>query len=480
MAAVLLANIGNRDVWVGRACPIPGEIHPQWNREASRRALGEALLKDWDACREHLDLPIIGKGVRYIRRREGKVDHVVLISSDQSGREGVAEKHLAQDTCTLAPVVERLLVERMGLAEDAVIHLTADRPADYSAMREFFRRELPLLRERFPDARFYLEVSGGTPAMTSMLLVVGVETFGMDAHPFYVSEHEEEPFLLGIGRQLVAESLLGVVRENVSRYAYLAARQTLEDNRDLLEEFVALEPLLALLDHAVCRRNFDFAGAYAAVERLEDPAWKERLLAVCADLKEPTREVLLRETVFNARLAYEVGNLWDFVVRVFQFVEGMLRYLALRLGVRFEDESGEPDEDGERLAGGWMEENRALCDALRSEGVRLETVNRYVLRRLVGKLGQEQWKEVLTLLDRLEEVGNLRNRVVHRYHPITLELLRDTYYPRKRDRKRHPPEDAVHIIQVMEEVWSGATDQPFAPEHAYTVINRMALEILEP
>jgi len=479
MTVLLLANVGNRDVWVDKHAPIPGEVNPHWNKGASRRALGKAIAENWAACRPHVRLPIIGKAADHIRQQVGQIDQVILISSDQSGQEGVADHHLAQDTCELAPVVERLLVEGHGLAPGAVTHWRArDNPADYGHMRAFFRERLSALRETYPDATCYLEVSGGTPAMTSMLLTVGAELFGLDAHPLYVSEHEERPFLLDIGRRLVAESLTETIRANLNIYAYHAAANTVRDNVDILHDYIPAKTLLAALEHAQQRRNFNFADAWAAAGQAADAHWRICLFSFAADTENPPRNVLLRECIFNTKLAYETKTLFDFVVRVFQFVEGVWRYLALQLGVQFEH-NGKPNEDGKELAKAWQQSHEALVDRLTQQDVRLEPVNRFVLKRLVEELaGDDLYQEPQDLLKKLTPIGDLRNRVVHQYHRITLELLRDTYYPKKRDLKRHPPEDAVDIIRAMEAVWSSATGEPFPDETPYRAINQLCREML--
>ena len=124
MTVLLITNVGNRDVWIDKNAPIPGEAHPAWNKNASRRALGEALQRDWTACQSHLALPIIGKAVQYARERSGALDGVVLIASDQSGSQDVADVHRQQDTCELVPVVSRLLAEQHGIER---IRVAADR-----------------------------------------------------------------------------------------------------------------------------------------------------------------------------------------------------------------------------------------------------------------------------------------------------------------------------------------------------------------
>ena len=482
MTVLLLANIGNRDVWMGKETPISGEVNPRWNKDASRRALGQALQADWTACQPHLDLPIIGKAVNYVRQQSGQLDLVALISSDQSGQEGVSEYHLAQDTCELATVVERLLIEQYGLAASAVTHWTVtSNPADYGDMRAFFQERLAMLRHEQPNATFYLEVSGGTPAMTSMLLTVGAEIFGLDAHPLYVSEHEDRPFPLDIGRRTVADALVKTVKANLDIYAYHAAANTVRDNRDLLREFIPVDPLLAVLEYARQRVNFNFKDAWEIAVSVVDLAYGDRLRAIAADMQNPTPTMLLRESVSSTQLAYAVGNLFDFVVRVFQFVEGAWRNLALELDVQFEH-NGKPNPYGKELAPAWVQEHQATVDCLERDGVRLETVNRFVLERLVTVLHEQvednRYQDALDVLKRLEAVGDLRNRVVHQYHHITLELLRDTFYPKKKERKRHPPEDAIDIVDAMQAVWGTATGQPFDETNPYDAINHLILEIL--
>jgi hypothetical protein len=482
VTVLLIANIGNRDVWVDEGAPIPGEVNPQWNKSASRRALGRALQHEWAACRPYLRLPIIGKAVDHARGEPGPPVGVVLVSSDQSGREDVSRHHLAQDTCELAPVVERLLIERHGIAAEAITHWTVTgNPADYGGMQAFFRQHLSALREEHPQATLYLEVSGGTPAMTSMLLTVGAQIFGLDARPLYVSEHEERPFPLDLGRRMVADSLIRTVKANLDIYAYHAAAQTARHNLALLREFVPADPLLAALEYARQRRNFDFKEAWETSASIADLEWGRRLRAIAADAQELTPATLLRESIFSARLAYETGNLFDFVVRVFQFVEGAWRTLALKLGVQFEH-NGKPNPYGKELAAQWVQDHQSLIDGLVQDGVRLETVNRYVLDRLVSALHEQiegqPYQEALAVLRRLEQVGDLRNRVVHQYHRITLELLRDTYYAKKRERKHHPPEDAIDIVQAMKAVWSTATGRPLVGPNPYDVINHLILDML--
>lgn len=480
MTTILIANVGNRDVKVSRSAPLPLEVNPNHDPNVSRRALGEYLQAHWDDCRAHLSLPIVGKAVAYARQQAGALDRIVLVASDQGGCAGVADHHLQQDTCALAPVVARLLDEQYGAPPAATaIWTVTGNPSDYGVMQAFFRARLSALREERPDGVFYLEVSGGTPAMTSMLLTTAAEVFGLAARPLYVSEHAEQPYPLDLGRRLVADALVRAVRADVELYAYHAAAQTARDNRDLLGEFVPLEPLLAVLEYAYQRLNFSFADAWAALDGIVDPTWRERACATASGLHAPTRAWVLRESVYNAEVAYRLGRLFDFATRVFQFAEGAWRLLALELGVEFVDESGAPNEDGGSISPNWQRQYPDLVDHLRERGIDVgRGANRRVLTGIVTELctqrGDASREAALENLGALERVGDLRNRVIHRCHPITLELLWETYYPGKKDRKRHKPEQTpAEIVQAMQSAWSAIAQQPFGDVNPYTAINRL-------
>ena len=482
MSVIFVANVGNRDVAVDKSAPIPGEVNPHWNPGASRRALGTALQNAWPECEPHVQLPIIGKAVDYVTEAVGPIDCLVLVFSDQSGQDGVAENHLAQDTCELAPIVERLLVQRHRVDSTAVWHWPAvTHPADYGEMQEYFRTHLVQLKQIWPSAECCLEVSGGTPAMTSMLLTVGAQVFGLDARPLYISEHEDQPFHLDLGRRTVAESLMRVVREDVKIGAYHAAVQTVQSNRDLLEEFVPVSTLLAALEHGWHRRNFDLDAAWNAVERARGSEWFDRLRILADGTNSPSHSLHLAGIVDLARMSFRNGDYFDFIVRVFQFVEGAWRELALALGAEFE-QKGMPCSTGKDLAADWSAANPDVMLELDARGVRCEVVNRYVLQNLVEILtitqGKGMYHDTTTLLHRLEQIAGLRNDVVHQYRKVTLELLRDTFYSRKRDRKRRPPEDAVDIVAAMEDVWRALAGRSEGPENAYESLNTVIFEMI--
>lgn len=487
MTILLIANVGNRDIWVNGAAPIPGKVNPRWNKNASRRALGQALQRDWPACEPHLSLPIIGKALDYVRQQAGQLDLVVLVSSDQLGREGVAERHLAQDTCELAPVVERLLVEQYGVAAGAFVHWTVtDNPADYSDMRAFFHERLAALHAGHPGATFYLEVSGGTPAMTSMLLTVGAAVFGLDARPLYVSEHEEQPFPLDLGRRLVADALGRTIEANLDIYAYHAAANTVRDNLALLREFVPAEPLLAVLEYARQRINFNFDRARVALNEVSVTDWAERLEKLAAELYEDQPEWLLREICHNAQVKLNTGAYGDFLTRMFRFDEATLRYTAHKLGACLVDKNGNPDADGEFLDTAWLDSEPGLEKYLDSKKVWRNNVGQIKTTRFVFSLIVAFWSKrrgdpvlqaLRKYLNKIDKLSDVRNKsfAVHTFEGVSSRRMAQAFIG----------PDATGTNEEMDQIWDvmkraceAATGQPFDKSNPYTAINDLILELL--
>jgi hypothetical protein len=488
MTILLLANIGNRDVWVDKDAPIPGDVHPLWNQKASRRALGEALQQNWTECRPYLSLPIIGKAVDHILQQEERIDYVVLVSTDQSRNEGVSEHHLAQDTCKLAWAIEHLLDEVYGSNVNAIMHRTVQgNPADYGEMEAFFQQHLPELRKQYRDGIFYLEVSGGTPAMTSMLLTVGAEVFGLDARPLYISEHEEDPFSLDLGRRTVAESLKRVVRENADIYAYHAAAQTVRDNLDLLRDFAPADTLLAVLEYARKRINFNFDQALEVLRSVPHDQVTDRLEQLADDLHPDQMWWLLHEIVYNAEVRLEVGAYGDFLVRLFRFDEATRRYTANRLGARFVDWNGNLDDDGELVDLKWLESKPALEEYFDEKDVNYDhkgrvRATRFVMDLLISFLAREMEKKepqiLLKRLGKIYQLVNVRNQsfATHTFDGITRDRMVRAFTGRP---DASGTDEALEkITSTVREACQLATGRGFEPPSPYQTINDLINDLL--
>jgi hypothetical protein len=429
--------------------------------------------------------------VDHIFAKEGRIDRVILIASDQSEVAGVSDRHLAQDTIELAEVVRRRLVEAHGLPEASITTWTvAQNPADYGGMQAFFRERLAALRAEEPAGRAYLEVSGGTPAMTSMLLTVGAEVFGLDAYPCYVSQYEETPFQLDLGRQVVAESLQDVIRENAKLYAYHAAARTLASNLELLKTFCPAASLHAVCTYAHQRLNFNFEEAQAALAPALDAARHKDLptLALSESKHYDQTEWLLHEILFNAEIRLRTGAYGDFLVRVFRFDEAILRYLARGLGTQLVDRKGKPDEHGEFLDPMWLDEKPGLQTYFDSKHVRRGndgriSANRFVLDLTAVYLAREQDNQAANQarkkLGKLQQLSSVRNQsfAVHTFDGVSSQRIAAAFTGH--DDAEGSDAQLQQIVDMMREVCELATGQPVAEVNPYDRINALIEDLLD-
>ena len=338
----------------------------------------------------------------------------------------------------MAKVAKRWLTERYRLLPETVeCRIITKNPADYSIMYAFFGElldDLPLDGTR--EDVVYLELSGGTPQMTSMLLVRGVEYLGERAVPLYIAPQFPQPFALNVGRELFVRSLSRAVCANLDTYSYRAAYWLMDENEALFRQIVPSSRLLTgLLCYAHHRLNFNFEEAVQALvaighNSLPDVGNFGLLLSELErQVEDRSSAWLLSEVVYNAEIKLHTGQYADFLSRIFRFTEGAQRYLAVeKLGVRCADaEQKHLDKD-------WLNSVPGLQDHLSKDKIRLdipvtqitwEKVNRFLCKQS----SEPKWRDVLDDLSRFDRLKSLRNQsvVAHNYEGVSEQKLVANY-----------------------------------------------------
>lgn len=181
MAYILLANIGTRNLT---------DINPDerfalqaWQKQADQqtyRTFTKDLLDrlranpvEWDYYQvnilnillEHPDI-------------KGQVDKAFLFASDQTVS-GKANQQLGKDTIYAAAIVAELLQRRHGLSAEVVPLVKDDSnkldlreglsPVKPDDLIPFYRQQVRLLRGKYPEAKFCICESGGTPQQRTAL-----------------------------------------------------------------------------------------------------------------------------------------------------------------------------------------------------------------------------------------------------------------------------------------------------------------------
>ncbi len=440
---MLIAPVGTRDVTLTDLSLLPDEAlrrawdHADVRERTGARQKGQVLLADLERYAPALRLDILGKAVRHAFARHGKIDRLVLVASDEP--EETPDRYRRNDTIELARLIKELLRRDPTLhavGERTKIMPVTDNPASYEVMRRFYRQGLlAWTRDLAPDGVCYLAVTGGTPQMSTMLLLEGVRLLRARAVPLYVLEEYDVPQTLDVGREMLVDSLRQTLERDLGIYAYHAAW------RSVVEEEATLRPglpghydaLRAVLDAARHRLNFDFAAAQRALlgadRGLPEPL-AHRVLALATELGEKGRtpEWLIAEVYHSAVVRRRTESYASFVGRVFRFQEAMLRYLCERWGARF---GGKNDAC---LDPEWLAEQPALVQALEQAEVDAgREVSRRTLRVVAEYLAQATGRPEgmgwLRRLDRLEQVAGLRNQLVitHGFEGVSAGRLAELY-----------------------------------------------------
>lgn len=480
-AVVLIAPVGTREVTLTDLSLLPtDELRTRWNHQdpalrLGARMKGEVLLADLERYAPALQMEILGKAIRHVAQAHGAIDRLILVASDQP--DPVLPRYRANDTIELARLVRALLKRAPSLEQvgnHVKIEVITDNPASYEVMRSFYQAKLPSWRNQLlPEGVCYLAVTGGTAQMSTMLLLEATRILRAQAVPLYVLAEYDMPLHLDVGRQLLLDDLRASIRRSLEIYAYHAAWQTLSDNRTLAQSTLPhYETLLALLDCARHRLNFNFSMAQAALfgaDRTLPAVLKGEVLQLAHELSETGRseEWLIAEVFYSASIRLNTEAYEAFVGRVFRFQEAMLRYLCERWGARFrQDDPSVLDET-------WIDavSIRPMLDKMQVPISK--RVTRRTLQIVALELAQrnndadgEGWVKALA---RFEAIADLRNQTVitHGFQGVSLTVLRKLYKG-----------GAEKILSDMEALLRAILERA-GRDNPYHQINQLCTRLLE-
>lgn len=433
MTTLLLANVGNRDVLLTDDSRLPKHEDQNWWK--SPRRLGEEIAANLDHYADAIELPLLHPTLDWLLNEFNEQGiaaddlQVVLFASDQPYRL-TQERDWLKDTEPFAQVIHKLLEKKYKITKRFIKTIEGS-PADYANMLAFYMHTLPQIAANVPpDSEVFLEVSGGTPAMSSMLIVAGVEVFGDRVHTLYLEQDARHPNEIGVAQQLFARKSRETLRGQIELYAYNAARQTVEQSGRLIAPDNHRRDLLDCLLHYADRRlAFDFRRARNALQgalALTTGNTQAQIRFWLRELQAPTTADNLSEVIHSAAIKLQLGEYADLVQRVFRFQEASFRYLAEQMGMQYSR------GDDEYLDESWRKSQPALDNYLRHyrrghdgrlraeadkviEVSTTRSLNRFNLGAIVEYFVEHdpRWKHLRAVVDRLfslSAVADLRNK----------------------------------------------------------------------
>jgi CRISPR-associated protein (Cas_Cas02710) len=334
----MLANVGSRDViFDGK------ELKPT-------REEGEKLLGRYDEVAEHVELPILWAGLRHIeslgRRYSEVLDRdvppvVVLFCTDQQD-----PAYRANDTAAFAGVISRKLPQLFpDRSENEGLRIRQGKkllwtfpirknPARYDHMYTFFEaffQTNPFVA-RPEEWLCFVMASGGTPAMTSMLLLHAIQHFGENCVQVYVTPGQGAATMLA-GEHVVRAGAQRRFNEALEVMQFRAAARIVEDVLEGGERATASR-------YAEHRLAFDFERAVEqclkTLRQISSGGLRDHLeqqAAVLEQLEMGTsdsarRPILIAELFYNLEVRYACGEFVDVLGRAFRIQEALLTWMV--------------------------------------------------------------------------------------------------------------------------------------------------------
>lgn len=488
MKALLLANVGNSDLF------LPDDIHPRGDdgKKLFSRQLGETILTNFKRYRDSIRLPLIGPCLKLIKDELG-IEYsdigLCLFASDQDRNLTLNADDWRKDTRPIAEVIQEYLNYHYKIPKKAVSLYTIEgNPADYSNAFAFHAAKLvdikAWLDHKHLAPKIYLEISGGTPAMVSMLLLMGIGTFGQDVVTLYKDQSSSEPDSIDVSQKLFARNSRELLRTQIGVYAYGSARESFQQNAQVILSDERMRQNVAhLLDYADRRLAFDFEGARTALRQIHAVGELQAQVRLWRNLLEDTETSKnVAELIHLAEVKLALHQYAEFTQILFRFQESVFRHLAGRMGM---ETTG---RDGQFMQQSWRESNRALDGYLKNyrrtgQGKPSETptqvetdgtLNRYNLGAVVDYFvtHEPQWAELKDPVEevfKLSSVAELRNKGIagHGFEGVGDEDIVKSYgAPSK--------EIILRLKQVYQQIFGDAL-----AESPYTKVNELITALIE-
>lgn len=444
MSVVLLANVGNSDLEINPKDLLPKNSD---NKNLSSRELGEEVLMNYDKYRDHIQLPLISPTIDYIAKHE-KINlmdiKIYLFASDQK-QDMTHPIEWQKDTISVAKVIQKYLTDR-GIPQKSIkICTIKGNPADYTNALEFHSKELKEIREKEGiDSHYYMEVSGGTPAMTAMLILMGTEVFGQRVSSLYLDRSSKEPHRINISQELFARKTRELLRNQIELYAYTVALNTFnenaklivydERNRNLIKRLLGYADRRLAFDYERARKELEEAYAIGDIQS-QIRRWRNELL-------DEDNAIIIAELISTAKIKLKIGEYADFTQRLFRFQEAIFRYMADEMGVQY-------GKDEQYLSDTWRSSNPELDEYLQKynrnqkgelteQPTEVVTKNRSLNRYSLGAIVEyfvthdPKWEYLQPTLDQLfqlSSVADLRNKGIagHGFEGISEEDIKSAY-----------------------------------------------------
>ncbi len=418
--AILLANIGNRDVELRNGEEI---------NKGSARVKGEKIWENYDKYKNRIQLPILEPLFDYIGKEGENLRRIHLFVTDQS-----SEKYRDSDTLVFGKIIKKYIKELKGFkggTPRVILHSIEIDPSLYDYMFKYFDTELNKLKKKIDESdRIYVTPTGGTPACSMNLVFHSVSCFGDKVVCLYV-RRQGRIEKLDISKQLSQNFQKHQIMSLLGNYSYSDIKNMEIIKRD--------EDIQRLVRCAEARVSFNF----------EDAKGDLRSFIVsrgCVEL-EPIRDhletlaqgdfsSLIKELLINTEIKFEVGQYVDMLGRLFRLEESLLAWVIRKqFGIDITDNKGRFSNFRELIKNTEGLEDYLKSQRVNGEGLEYDKPNRENMRSIVSFIASKKGKlpcsdlasKVLEISKELQKASELRNKTIiaHGFQGVSKKELED-------------------------------------------------------
>ena len=367
--------------------------------------------------------------IRHLLDQKYSIRRVILLYTEDMLEKASDTKHwlqgkdfkLSEESIELVPV-------DVELSKDPVSLLLAVQEA-----RKGLEKAKPYLSKQ---DRLEFNASSGTPVMKtswSLLQAAGYaphSSVWQVRNPREMKEGQPRVFQTNVDT-LKNEFDFKVVKRQIEDYNYSGALVTIKDSN------LSIPLIIALLEYGQYRLAFDFNRAFNAIQPFANLVEPE-FISEISSLRQKNRIALFKEVYFKALTKLENQQYADFLVDVFRFQEGFLRFLVetkleFNLPEKFTDTLNFWNSIKQVDAG---KINDFLKNYTLPSGGKLKNLEGFPSRLVLMAIleyYQPEFGKLLESLRQLNDYCEQRNRCVHSFEGVSeleeagkiVKILRD-------------------------------------------------------
>lgn len=398
----------------------------------------EKLLNSYPRGLEYIDFPIIKSAMEKVKNDLGndKLIKIIFMVTNQDHK---------KDTKNLGEILLNIkkdnknneLKEKIGLdgfKETPKIGTSKIdiNPSDYDLMMKRYDEEVNRLQD---VEKLFIEITGGTPAMSTALLFNATNQINKKVIPFYIDRKSKDAYSLTISESLRKVDSKKQICLFIKNQNYKGAETLVNDykNKYDVSEKKQVDIVLNMVRTASSRIEFDFDSAEKYIKKVKDesPVSRDtcsRFQNYIQQLKDRKETYLLNELKNNAIYKYCNGAYTDFLGRIFRIQEDIYSNTLLRKNVVVDKGDGKLFLKEEALSEEQMDE---LDNIEIQPGMKLQYKN--------CELNIESMKKILEIVleenslefelveecSKLKKLKSLRNKSIlaHGYNGVSKEKI---------------------------------------------------------